>query len=229
MDADGTVFEEHDFESAKDTLEKLGYDRNGYEYMYNGMTGEKMLTKIFLCPTFYQRLKHLVEDKIHCFSEKHDVLTSEGWKPIKEITKEDKVACLKDGNVIYENPINVFSYEDYSGEMYSIESDNVELEVTGNHRMWVKLEGQNDYGFQYARDIYQHNAKYLTLNENNECVEIEVQKKIEKLYNANTPVYCIEVPSEVFMVRRNGKAVWTANSRSRGAVTALTRQATEGM
>lgn len=65
MDADGTVFEEHDFESAKDTLEKLGYDRNGYEYMYNGMTGEKMLTKIFLCPTFYQRLKHLVEDKIH--------------------------------------------------------------------------------------------------------------------------------------------------------------------
>jgi len=65
MDADGTVFEEHDFESAKDTLEKLGHDRNGYEYMYNGMTGEKMLTKIFLCPTFYQRLKHLVEDKIH--------------------------------------------------------------------------------------------------------------------------------------------------------------------
>jgi DNA-directed RNA polymerase beta subunit len=65
MDADGTVFEEHDFEHAKDVLEKLGYERNGYEEMYNGMSGEKMKAQIFIGPTFYQRLKHLVEDKIH--------------------------------------------------------------------------------------------------------------------------------------------------------------------
>lgn len=65
MDADGTAFEEHDIEDAKNTLEKLGYERNGYEYLYNGMTGEKMLHQIFIGPTFYQRLKHLVEDKIH--------------------------------------------------------------------------------------------------------------------------------------------------------------------
>jgi len=65
MDADGTVFEEHDFEHAKDVLEKLGYERNGYEEMYNGMSGEKMKALIFVGPTFYQRLKHLVEDKIH--------------------------------------------------------------------------------------------------------------------------------------------------------------------
>lgn len=65
MDADGTAFEEYDIESVKDTLEKLGYERNGYEYLYNGMTGERMKTQIFFGPTFYQRLKHLVEDKIH--------------------------------------------------------------------------------------------------------------------------------------------------------------------
>jgi DNA-directed RNA polymerase II subunit RPB2 len=65
MDADGTPFEDHDIESVKDKLEKLGYERNGKEYLYNGMTGEKMKVAIFFGPTYYQRLKHLVEDKIH--------------------------------------------------------------------------------------------------------------------------------------------------------------------
>lgn len=63
MDADGTSFEEHDIPSVKKTLKSLGYEENGYEYLYNGMTGEKMKVQIFFGPTFYQRLKHLVEDK----------------------------------------------------------------------------------------------------------------------------------------------------------------------
>jgi hypothetical protein len=33
--------------------------------MYNGHTGKKLEAMIFLGPTFYQRLKHLVDDKIH--------------------------------------------------------------------------------------------------------------------------------------------------------------------
>lgn len=41
------------------------YDELGDEIMYNGMTGEQMKVKIFIGPTYYQRLKHMVEDKIH--------------------------------------------------------------------------------------------------------------------------------------------------------------------
>ena len=33
--------------------------------MYNPHTGEKFETLIFLGPTYYQRLKHMVDDKIH--------------------------------------------------------------------------------------------------------------------------------------------------------------------
>jgi len=33
--------------------------------MYNGFTGKKLEVMIFLGPTFYQRLKHMVGDKIH--------------------------------------------------------------------------------------------------------------------------------------------------------------------
>ena len=52
---------------------------------------------------------------------------------------------------------------------------------------------------------------------------------IETYIDEKCPVYCLEVPSEVFYVRRNGKAVWTGNSRPRGPRTLLTRQPPEGL
>ena len=48
------------------------------------------------------------------------------------------------------------------------------------------------------------------------------------LENEKCPVFCLQVPSEVFYVRRNGKACWTGNSRASGHVTTLTRQPLEG-
>lgn len=41
------------------------YQLRGYEVMYNGFTGRKLNAQIFLGPTYYQRLKHMVDDKIH--------------------------------------------------------------------------------------------------------------------------------------------------------------------
>tara|TARA_Y100000591_G_C21849946_1_gene711057 strand:- start:1355 stop:4585 length:3231 start_codon:yes stop_codon:yes gene_type:complete len=46
-------------------LESCGFSDDGNEVMYNGFTGEKFKTQIFIGPTYYQRLKHLVKDKIH--------------------------------------------------------------------------------------------------------------------------------------------------------------------
>lgn len=46
-------------------LHSLGYQKRGNEVMYNGFTGKKMEVMIFLGPTYYQRLKHMVEDKVH--------------------------------------------------------------------------------------------------------------------------------------------------------------------
>ena len=65
MEADGTSFNEIDMESIKDELEKLGYERNCTEYVYSGMTGQRLRIPMFIGPTYYQRLKHLTSDKIH--------------------------------------------------------------------------------------------------------------------------------------------------------------------
>ena len=46
-------------------LSEYNYQPRGNEIMYNGHTGRKMNAQIFLGPTYYQRLKHMVDDKIH--------------------------------------------------------------------------------------------------------------------------------------------------------------------
>ena len=47
-----------------DRLEMNKFERTGMEMLYNGMTGEPM-GMVFIGPVYYQRLKHLVSDKIH--------------------------------------------------------------------------------------------------------------------------------------------------------------------
>ena len=55
--------------SVNDICNILGNDCNlephGNQLMYNSRTGEQMKTSIFIGPTYYQRLKHMVCDKIH--------------------------------------------------------------------------------------------------------------------------------------------------------------------
>ena len=46
-------------------LNEYGYHLRGNEVLYNGFTGRKLNTQVFLGPTYYQRLKHMVDDKIH--------------------------------------------------------------------------------------------------------------------------------------------------------------------
>jgi len=46
-------------------LSKLNYHSSGNQIMYNGMTGEQVESEIFIGPTYYMRLKHMVKDKIN--------------------------------------------------------------------------------------------------------------------------------------------------------------------
>lgn len=44
---------------------ECGFHSHGNEVMYNPQTGEQLKVSIFIGPTYYQRLKHMVDDKIH--------------------------------------------------------------------------------------------------------------------------------------------------------------------
>jgi DNA-directed RNA polymerase II subunit RPB2 len=46
-------------------LVRAGFNSTGNQVMYNGMTGEQLASDIYIGPTYYMRLKHMVKDKIN--------------------------------------------------------------------------------------------------------------------------------------------------------------------
>jgi DNA-directed RNA polymerase II subunit RPB2 len=160
---DGTPYSHLKVEDLKKHLVDLGMHPYGNEILYNGATGEMMQAEIFMGPTFYQRLKHMVADKKHCLTDDHEVLTTSGWKYINEVTVDDRVATLQDGKVVYEHPIRTFEY-DHDGEMYEIKTQQLSLKTTLNHRMWVATCHTRNrewrYDFHEAKDIIGKHVKY---------------------------------------------------------------------
>ena len=86
---DATPFNGIQVNDLCDILEDCGFERNANEIMYNGETGEQLKCSIFMGPTFYQRLKHMVEDKIH----------SRSTGPLVLLTRQPSEGRSRDGGL----------------------------------------------------------------------------------------------------------------------------------
>jgi DNA-directed RNA polymerase beta subunit len=62
---DGTIFKKIDIDDIADDLQKLGYNRNGTERLYNGITGKYIDVEIFIGPIYYQRLQKFTIDTVY--------------------------------------------------------------------------------------------------------------------------------------------------------------------
>ena len=86
---DGTSFGEHNIADICKELLKVGYESKGNELLYNGLTGEQIETSIFMGPAFYQRLKHMVNDKQH----------SRSIGPMVNLTRQPAEGRCRDGGL----------------------------------------------------------------------------------------------------------------------------------
>ena len=86
---DGTSFGEMDVASISQKLLQLGYEANGNELLYNGLTGEQIDCDVFIGPVFYQRLKHMVSDKTH----------SRSIGPMVNLTRQPAEGRSRDGGL----------------------------------------------------------------------------------------------------------------------------------
>jgi hypothetical protein len=105
-------------------------------------------------------------DKMHCVPvNSTEILTINGWKKYGEFTRDDLIATLVDGKLVYEKPKEIYYYPDFNDKMYHISNSSINLDVTMKHRMWVsKLYGRSQkwqpYGFEYAEDIIGKQRRY---------------------------------------------------------------------
>lgn len=89
---DATPFSENSINAAQilaDELVKHGYERNGWEVMYNGYTGEPFHSAIFIGPSYYQKLKHMVSEKLHARS----------YGNVTSLTRQPLAGRSKDGGL----------------------------------------------------------------------------------------------------------------------------------
>ena len=156
---DASPFTDIKLEDICQALDKCGLERYGNEIMYNSRTGEMMNTEIFIGPTYYQRLKHMVADKVHCYDPKTEVLTDQGWVKFPELTMNHKVASMVGNALVYQHPSELQEF-DYNGKMYSLDTEQVDLLVTPNHRMYVRTHRAKEFKIRTAEDVYGKRIRY---------------------------------------------------------------------
>lgn len=92
-----------------------------------------------------------------CYDKETEILTDEGWKLFKNLTKKEKIAQWNNSQIEYVAPSSYFDYK-YTGEIYSINTKSMDLVVTPNHNMyscesnWIR----NNPSFKTMEELY-HN------------------------------------------------------------------------
>ncbi|MHA1743112.1 MAG: DNA-directed RNA polymerase subunit B [Candidatus Heimdallarchaeota archaeon] len=83
------AFSPHSEKEIRNALEKLGFRNDGKEVMYDGRTGKKFEAEIFVGCGFFEKLDHLVSNKIHARSR----------GPVTLLTKQPTEGKSKEGGL----------------------------------------------------------------------------------------------------------------------------------
>lgn len=107
----------------------------------------------------YQTTDKSVNDwlnqKLHrCYDDKTEVLTSKGWKCIKDLSEMEKVATLNpDKNTLEFQKIKKKVSYPYQGEMYRLKNKRMDLLITPNHNMWIRKKHSTKFEFTKIDDV----------------------------------------------------------------------------
>lgn len=174
-----------------------------------------------------------------CLTDDHDVLTLDGWKPIAKISECDNVYQMNfSGAVTITNPIALPRFR-HTGEMYEfVTSDDSSIMVSADHRVLVFLYEMGKYTSSFIRASVLY--KLLLIPSNCICnLETEPSVRMSDSYYMKTKtdeyvsilkcekhetnpcgnmIYCVNVPDQIFMVKRNKSrhGFWTGNSSRHG-------------
>lgn len=166
----------------------------------------------------------------------HLVMSNLGWVEISKVTEDTLVACLIDGKLEYHKPYKVVSY-DFNGELYCYNAKATAYEVTGNHRMWSRLDAFSDYTFEFAENIFNTHRIFWsgadTYTDDSKTEITIFANTPDETYHFKKPyvgkVYCLSVPGGLFYTKLPGKRpFWIGNSLRAGLDSAIALNAVKG-
>lgn len=159
--------------------------------------------------------KQILRNGQKCYSADTEILTDRGWVAFPDLRESDKVAALFDRNntqdfyTEFVEPI-AYAVSDFEGELFGFENKDVSYLVTGNHRVWCKVEDT----FKCITAEQAHNKKNLTFMKDLSGSDIQVEECsgfFKQPYKGK--VYCVQVSGlGIVLTRRNDKQVWCGNS-----------------
>lgn len=151
-----------------------------------------------------------------CYDGETEVLTDNGWVKWSDATIDMIYATVNQvtNQIEYHKPSRFINYH-HAGEMVVFKNKQVDLFVTPNHNMYVKLRGRDNYELIQADKLIDKSFKVMTAVDNleegqNEFVlpgEVDKDGTKYPCEMASVPwegqVYCVEVPNNTLIVRRN--------------------------
>lgn len=117
----------------------------------------------------YKLIRHCVHNGHWCFDKDTEILTSEGFKNVENISTFDRIGSYnKDTGVVqYIHPYAV-NRQQYDGIMYGFSNKNLDFLVTPNHRILIK-NSKDELNVAEASHLYDTNrsCKFLTFANSN--------------------------------------------------------------
>jgi DNA-directed RNA polymerase II subunit RPB2 len=170
---DGTPFDSDQnrmvkhMEELGSVLHQHGYDRTGEETMYSGITGDLLKGTIFIGPTYYRRLKHMIMDKLSARAE----------GPVQGFTRQPanhgrkngtKYTSTRFGNMEVDGILS-HGARDATRERMFVSSDAYQTEVcfkcggfTAGQTCKCQA-GSGQVAMPYAYKLFQHNTTSLMI------------------------------------------------------------------
>lgn len=159
-----------------------------------------------------------------CYTDKALCLTENGWKPIADVKKGEKVLTLNpETQEIEIQEVTYKTENNWDGDMISIKGNDIDEMVTPNHGFPVFKFNEtntklNFKGFKTAEELMNSEEAELWLpitktfnlkDESAKIYDLSTAKYTRTPYKGK--VYCIEVPNHIWYVMENGKCHWTKN------------------
>jgi thymidylate synthase ThyX len=136
--------------------------------------------------------------RVFCYDADTEVLTEDGWKKWPDVDGSETFATVNPDteNLEYQRATEHFA-GDYDGEMYRVRSEQVDLLVTPNHRMWVKAHdtqankrSEEPYRVRLADEIFGRRVAYqntaIWRGQESGMVEIPGTKRVWQARNRTT-------------------------------------------